>query len=566
MTLHANLVAIEVSLTPATSPAELIVEFTKIVEAITKSNLLTSAMQEQLTNIETQRGTTNEIWADLVLAQGTYEDAVDAYNEQVSPEEQVQADPIPDTVPVNNLYLCAGPCSTPFETQVLATTSHKIFCQEPPHNGSSQYSYYSCPPDYANLCPGSYVHQKPCRGGCGTLFETTRDGVPEDESHRKECDESTSRHIFNFWTGNCVGWYYSCNGQTSADCNNASAHIKTRADTSNTVEKDSSASNPTPLPCGHAVGSEGIHLRVSCEFCSEQFYFCAEGSEHGLARCPRNDKGETCTVSGGRMILCADPSHVHQYPSDPKQAQADASSTSESNTDKNDGKTPKQTGASKEMVLAACGVHTIEKGSSSRHDHRRIDCPLDVHGNACDPGSYYVCQASKHRHQYPNTPKGFRKVLCPANAWTGCGSTVSHPKTCAAGHSYYTCNAAAKTAHEAHTASDASPKSPPKETDTPAGDSSEGVRKCGHPKSQGGDHTFVASCTETNSKGESCERTSGYWTCKGHTHKFPNGDSNANTNKGGDSSEGVRKCGHPKSQGGDHTFVASCTETNANGD
>ncbi|MDE0425436.1 MAG: hypothetical protein OXN25_11245 [Candidatus Poribacteria bacterium] len=447
---------------------------------------------------------------------------------------------------------------------------------------------WSCDPTY--ICPRSsdHVSDVVCRGPCGKpVLEVA--GVPFDGDHQTICTETAWRsetvrindetyirkYVPSGSDARCPqGVYYHCN--IGLPCPNAANHV---GSDETVTEKyiDSNGNevpNPaTPLACGHTVGSAGIHLRVSCEFCSEQFYFCAEGLGHGMARCPRNESGETCTVSGGRMILCADPPHVHQYPSAPKQTQADAAPTSESNTDKNDGKTPKQTGASKEMVLAACGVHTIEKGSSSAHSHREVSCRLDGYGNACDPGSYYVCQEDEHRHQYPNTPKGFRKVIvCPAHAWTGCKGTKSHAETCPAGHSYYTCNKAATAAHEAHTASDASPKSPSKNTpnndghsgsnpnnnngnsNNKGGDSSEGVRKCGHPKSMGGDHSFVASCTETNANGDTCQRTSGYWPCRGqHTHKFPE-------------PEARRKCGHLKSASGDHSFIASCPATNANGD
>ena len=431
-------------------------------------------------------------------------------------------------------------------------------------------TWWSC--DGVNKCPRSEDHVAPnenevCRGPCkqevGSLY-----GRPNDMSHQTICTEDArysetvrinGEDYIRKGVARCPqGSYWHCN--IGLACPNSGNHY-TGSETVTEKYIDSNGNevpNPaTPLACGHAVGSKGIHLQVSCEFCSEQFYFCAEGSEHGLARCPRNENGETCTVSGGRMILCADPPHVHQYPSAPKQTQADAAPTSESNTDKNDGKTPKQTGASKEMVLAACGVHTIEKGSSSAHSHREVSCRLDGYGNACDPGSYYVCQEDEHRHQYPNTPKGFRKVIvCPAHAWTGCKGTKSHAETCPAGHSYYTCNKAATAAHEAHTASDA-PSSPPQQNPDPnneGGDSSEGVRVCGHPKSMGGDHTFVSSCSATNANGDTCQRTSGYWPCRGqHTHKFPE-------------PEARRKCGHLKSASGDHSFIASCPATNANGD
>ena len=191
--LHGHLVKVSFKFAPAKDTQKLIVAFTQIVEALIKSNILTSTMQKQLTAIETQRDKCNTIWADVVLAQTAYEDAIDAYNAAVSPGEQQTTVEVPQPSAVSKLHLCPGPCSTPFETQVLATTSHQVFCDVPPHKGSN-YSYYSCPPDYQNECPQKVFHQAPCRGGCGTLFQIdlSRNSIPKDESHRTQCDERTS--------------------------------------------------------------------------------------------------------------------------------------------------------------------------------------------------------------------------------------------------------------------------------------------------------------------------------------------------------------------------------------
>ena len=159
VTLHANLVNIKISGTPAKNSKDLIIEFTKVVEALIKSNRLISAMRQQLAAIETQRDTVNEIWSDVVLAQTAYEDAIDAYNAVVSPGEQVTTVEVPQPSEVSLLYLCPGPCSTPFTTQVLATTTHQVFCDKEPHK-TSGYSYYSCPPDYPKVCPIPNQHKE----------------------------------------------------------------------------------------------------------------------------------------------------------------------------------------------------------------------------------------------------------------------------------------------------------------------------------------------------------------------------------------------------------------------
>ena len=231
--LHGHLAGVELpSQSPATNTLALTAKVAKIVEKLIQANLLTSTMKDQLAAIETQRETCNNLWADVVLAQTAYEDAIDAYNAVVSPEEQMKTVEVPQAPPTNALYLCKGPCSTVFETLVLATTSHKVFCSVPPHTGT-EYSYYSCPPDYENLCPARPFHQTPCRGGCGTLFANNLGTRPRaDDVHRTDCDERTSRNIWNGWTGNCIGDYYSCNGQTSTDCSNASNHITEETDES----------------------------------------------------------------------------------------------------------------------------------------------------------------------------------------------------------------------------------------------------------------------------------------------------------------------------------------------
>ena len=53
------------------------------------------------------------------------------------------------------------------------------------------------------------------------------------------------------------------------------------------------------------------------------------------------------------------------------------------------------------MVTAACGVHTIEPGSSSEHSHRYISsCSETENGNTCtNTSGYYAC--APHSHTYP---------------------------------------------------------------------------------------------------------------------------------------------------------------------
>lgn len=131
--LHGHLAKTALNARPPRRTRALIMEFTRIVTTIMNTNHLTSEMRQRLTVIEIQRDKCDEIWADVVLAQTAYEDAIDAYNAKVSPEEQVTTVEVPQPSDVSNLYLCPGPCSTPFTTQVLATTSHQVFCDKAPH-------------------------------------------------------------------------------------------------------------------------------------------------------------------------------------------------------------------------------------------------------------------------------------------------------------------------------------------------------------------------------------------------------------------------------------------------
>ena len=316
----------------------------KTVRKFFEGKSMGSELETALQNVETQRETAEGLWQDVLDAQIAYENAIGGLNHHYSPEEQRTTED-PEKPHVKSLYPCQGPCSTPFETEALSKYSHEVYCDKEPHKGSG-YKYYSCPPDYEG-CPLASQHTEnldmlACRGPCGKPVPNLY-GIPDDVSHTTTCPEKSwhsepvrikGEDLTKKVVKSCPqGEYYHCNIDLS--CPNAANHV---GSDETVTEKyiDSNGNevpNPaTPLACGHAVGSKGIHLRVSCEFCSEQFYFCAEGSEHGLARCPRNESGETCTVSGGRMILCADPPHVHQYPSDPKQTQADTSPTSESHT------------------------------------------------------------------------------------------------------------------------------------------------------------------------------------------------------------------------------------------
>ena len=154
---------------------------------------------------------------------------------------------------------------------------------------------------------------------------------------------------------------------------------------------------PTPPvtyePCGiHTTGTPGTP------------------DSHHWVTCPTNSSGQNC--SSGGYYACQ--SHRHSYPSTPS------------------------------VSYHVCGIHTTNVGGS----HRWVTCPTNSSGQNCSSGGYYACQS--HRHSYPSPPAP--AVVCPANSWTGCRGTVSHATTCPAGHSYYSCNPEAVSAHSGHTA------------------------------------------------------------------------------------------------------------------
>lgn len=362
--LHGHLVNISMpSQSPATNTLALTAKLTKIIEKLINTHQLTSVMQEQLTAIETQRGNCDTIWADVVLAQTAYEDAVDAYNAAVSPEERVPTDPMPTAPPTNNLYLCPGPCSTAFTTLVLATTTHKVFCQVPPHQ-TSGYSYYSCPPDYENICPAKAFHQTPCGGGCGTLFAKNTGTRPRaDDVHRTQCNERTSRNIFNGWTGNCIGDYYSCNGQTSADCSNVSAHVRaTTPPTGGTTNPPPSNPSPSYHPCD-------VHLTSVI------------GNHSLQATCSSSNENGNCTVTN--FYAC--DGHTHTYP---------------------------------EPTLVACGRRACTERVSERNKHRTDPC------SACN-GSYWSCGPHADYHYNQHRERTCRRMGC-GQQWRRCqGPTPS---------------------------------------------------------------------------------------------------------------------------------------------
>ena len=86
--------------------------------------------------------------------------------------------------------------------------------------------YWSCPPNYPG-CPKSANHVKKCPGTCGeyNVYPARGGGnyVNYHAMHRVACNENVPPDIWNYWSGDCTGFYWSCAGTSS--CNNVSNHI-----------------------------------------------------------------------------------------------------------------------------------------------------------------------------------------------------------------------------------------------------------------------------------------------------------------------------------------------------
>lgn len=105
---HGSLQGISIDSTPATDPGSLLGKIKAALEQAEEANEISEAMRAQLEAIETQRATCDRLWADVLVAQATYEDAVDWYNDKASPEEQVKTIYPPQHPHVNSLYVCPG--------------------------------------------------------------------------------------------------------------------------------------------------------------------------------------------------------------------------------------------------------------------------------------------------------------------------------------------------------------------------------------------------------------------------------------------------------------------------
>lgn len=336
-------------------------------------------------------------------------------------------------------------------------------------------------------------------------------------------------------------------------------------------------------PCGHPLTASGNHRVTRFSSCGHYGYVC--DTSHQSTRCPPGPNGETCSVSGGSYLPCSAASHTHTYPKgstptqQPRDTQTPRQTQQPRESQQPTRQTPKETQTPREtqqptVAYHPCGVHaatqhgdhTLQASCSEtnsrgdrctdtsfyqcQHASHTYPAPVSTRpcghpttrrgshywvttcayynraGDRCTNASgYYRCQP--HTHEYPTrTPP---PVVCPADAWTNCGGTVSHATTCPAEHSYYSCNPAAVRAHAGHKSTSTNNGNGNNNgNDNAGGDSgSENTpnaptqtqpttRLCGHSTAASGDHSRQASC----SRDSRCTATNFYY-CQHASHTYP---------------------------------------------
>ena len=327
-------------------------------------------------------------------------------------------------------------------------------------------------------------------------------------------------------------------------------------DTRAVVKKPDEKKAAKLLPCGHEKGSPGTHVKTYHRACGHTDWYCLGAAGHNYNRCPKDSAGQICTTTKypGYYMPC-DTSHDHQYPT-----------------------------AADKIKRGACG-HVYDHGSSSAYSHRPVDCPKQ-NGVSCQYDFYYACRV-EHAHAYtsdpvnpkpsdpkpsdpkPSDPKpqvvkcannNRLSGKCSYNRVVSGSDAYEHRTTCAAGHTYWSCNVTAVKAHSGHKApttpttptmptTPTTPNAPTKPTPV-----SVSYHACGvHPTTTRGDHSLQASC----SRDSSCIATSFYY-CQHGSHTYPSVPkptpkpppavkcpANSWTNCGGTSSHATKcKAGH----------------------
>lgn len=213
---------------------------------------------------------------------------------------------------------CANPkCSTTYSDSSYddlhmlvwdARNKHLVTCNIPHYKRGvlvppNPAIYWNCPDDQRSECPYDFYHKVLC-GGCKTWFKNEPNEI---RSHWTPCNETVKGTLENLWKTNCRGYYYNCNGDTSADCWNADNHISggstppsdSTPPSENPIVAPPPTPTPPPSPTYHACGVHETSV----------------SGDHSLqASCTSTDSnGNTCTVTS--FYAC--DSHTHSYPTPP---------------------------------------------------------------------------------------------------------------------------------------------------------------------------------------------------------------------------------------------------------
>ena len=321
-------------------------------------------------------------------------------------------------------------------------------------------------------------------------------------------------------TGACGHTYYACL-QGDHDKLQASCSTDTKCISTNFyLCQHTKHEYAKLLRCGHAEGSAGYHLQIGLR-CGHKFWYCHGKiddvlSAHRRFACPVNAEGEKCNVSGGYSHACTP--HEHSYPEtvskapevpkqkpevkpDPKPKIVPEEDDEDDDDDDEETPTPVD-----KDVLGACGIHTYKSSEASSKASLHVEVSF-----SCGVHKHYKCQepssSEKNRHVSQTLSCG-NHVGRPCIASSSHSESVSCPdkngKSCTYG-SYYGCS------EHVH----AYPEPPPPKLQ---------YRPCGHLTTLSGDHSWVASCGVSNSRGDTCTNPVSYYACQVgqiHTHTFP---------------------------------------------
>ena len=274
-----------------------------------------------------------------------------------------------------------------------------------------------------------------------------------------------------------------------------------------------SHSYPSPPPsvsyhgCGlHTTSVGGSHHWVTCptnssgQNCSSGGYYVCQSHSHSYPSppapavvCPANSwtgcrgtVSHATTCGRGHTYYTCNSSAVSSHSGHNSSGNNSSQNNSSSNNSSSNTSSSNNSSENNSSQNNSSQNNSSENNSSSNTTPTTIYCTgcwqvvssSGAHLTTCGQGhsyygcnSYYVGQHSGHASSSNNSSQNNSSsnnsssnnsssnnssgnttapVVCPANRWTGCGGTSSHATTCGRGHSYYTCNPNAVSAHSWH--------------------------------------------------------------------------------------------------------------------